>query len=147
MKVIFLKDVKKVGRAGEVKEINDGYARNFLFPQKLADVATEGNLKSLEKKKQIFSLEKQIEHDLLMKNLREIEGKIVHIKEKANELGHLFSSVHKKDIIDAMLSEHRVRISEDVLLYDEPIKSLGEFKLHVSINKQIGNFTLVVGRA
>ena len=101
MKVIFLKDVPRVGKRNEIKVVNDGYASNFLLPNKLAIIATDQAVKNLELKQKSIIVEREIEENLLLRNLKELEGKVIHLKGKANDKGHLFSSFHKKEIIEA----------------------------------------------
>src|SRR3989344_3025252 len=110
MKVIFLQDVPRVGRRHDVKDVNDGYAMNFLLPRKLAEVANPKNLAELEQRKKEVVVEKEIQADLLERNLGELKDKIVHIKARADEKGHLFSGIHKKEIVNAINDEHRVKL-------------------------------------
>ncbi len=133
MKVIFLKDVPRVGKRNEVKVVNDGYANNFLLPNKLAILATPQAIKNLELKQKAIVVEKEIEENLLIRNLKELEGKVIHLSGKANDKGHLFSSVHKKEIIEALKSEHHIDIKEDIIILDKPIKELGEIKVPIEI--------------
>ncbi len=74
MKVIFLKDVPRVGKRNEVKVVNDGYASNFLLPNKLAIIATPQAIKNLELKQKSIIVEREIEENLLLRNLKELEG-------------------------------------------------------------------------
>ncbi len=134
MKVIFLKDVPRVGRKNDVKEVNDGYALNFLLPNKLAIRGTPEAIKQLELKQKGIIIEKQIQEDLLLKNLKELEGKIISFKEKANEKGHLFKSIHAKEIVEALKKEHHVDIEESIIKLEKPIKELGEIKVPIEIN-------------
>lgn len=133
MKVIFLKDVPRVGKRNEIKVVNDGYASNFLLPNKLAIIATDQAVKNLELKQKSIIVEREIEENLLLRNLKELEGKIIHLKGKANDKGHLFSSFHKKEIIEALKTEHHIDIKEDIILLDKPIKELGETKVPIEI--------------
>ena len=95
MQVIFLQDVPRVGKRHDIKEINDGYVMNFLLPRKLAEMATPKAMAELEKKKKTIAIEREVQEDLLMKNLEEIKNKAVHLKAKADEKGHLFSGMAK----------------------------------------------------
>lgn len=133
MKVIFLKDVPRVGKRNEVKVVNDGYASNFLLPNKLAIVATDQAIKNLELKQKAIVVEREIEENLLIRNLKELEGKVIHLKGKANDKGHLFSSFHKKEIIEALKNEHHIDIKEDLIILDKPLKELGEVKVPIEI--------------
>jgi len=144
MKVIFLKDVPRVGKKHDVKDVNDGYAVNFLFPHKLAEAATIKTLADLEKRKKEILIEKEIQEELLEKNLEKIKGKVITIKSKANEKGNLFSAIHKKEIIEAMKREHRVEIDEEFIILAKPIKETGDFEIPVEIKDKKTLFKLVV---
>lgn len=144
MKVIFLKDVPKVGKRNDVKEVNDGYAINFLFPNKLAERATDKSIKELELKKKELNVQREIQEELLVKNLEEIKGKVITIEAKANGKGSLFSSIHKKEILEAMQKEHRATINEDFLILEKPIKEIGEFEIPIAIKDKKSSFKLVV---
>lgn len=144
MKVIFLKDVVKVGKRNDVKEVNDGYAINFLFPNKLAERATDKAIKDLELKKKELTVQREIQEELLVKNLEEIKGKVITIEAKANEKGSLFSSIHKKEILEAMQKEHRATINEEFLILEKPIKEVGEFEIPINIKGKKSSFQLIV---
>src|SRR3989338_4041770 len=144
MKVIFLKDVPRVGKKYDVKDVNDGYATNFLLPRKLAITATPKALAELETRKKEIAIEREVQESLLLKNLEEIKGKTVTIKGKANELGHLFSAIHKKEILEAMSEQHHAEISEEFIVLEKPIKAVGEFEIPISIRDKKSSFKLVV---
>jgi large subunit ribosomal protein L9 len=146
MKIIFLHDVPRVGKKHDIKDISDGYATNFLFPRKLAEMATPSAIANLEQRKKELVVQKEIQEDLLMKNLEEIKSKIVTIKEKADEKGHLFASVHKKEIIEAMKAEHQAEISEEFIILEKPIKAVGEFEIPIQVKNKKSSFKLVVER-
>lgn len=144
MKVIFLKDVPRVGKKNEIKEVNDGYATNFLLPKKLAERATAKTIDQLEKRQKEVKIERDIQESLLIKNLEEIKGKTITLQGKANEKGSLFSAIHKKEIIEAMKKEHHIDINEDFLLLEKPIKETGEFDIQIKIKDKQSSFKLVV---
>lgn len=146
MKVILLNDVPKVGKRHDVKDVNDGYAANFLLPRKLAIVATPKAISDLEKQKKQIIIEREVQEDLLMKNLENIKGKVITIKGKANEKGSLFSSIHKKEIVDAMHSEHRAEIDEEFIILEKPIKEIGEFEIPIQIKGKKSSFKLKIER-
>jgi len=136
MKVIFIKDVPRVGKRHDVKEINDGYALNFLFPNSLAKIATAASLLELEKNKKQISLKKEIQTNLLNKNLTELAGKLITIQTKADEKGSLFSAIYKKDIKKQLEKEHRIEIDEDFIFLEKVIKKIGDFKIPIIVNKK-----------
>jgi large subunit ribosomal protein L9 len=144
MKVIFLKDVPRVGKKYDVKEVNDGYATNFLIPRKLAEPATSKSLAMLEIRKKEISIEKEIQEDLLNKNLEEIKNKTVVVKAKSDETGHLFSAIHEKDLVEAMKTQHHVDIAPEFIILKKPIKSLGEFDIPIEIKNKKSSFKLRV---
>ena len=144
MKVIFLKDVPRVGRKNDVKEVNDGYAQNFLFPNKLAERATSQTIASLEKRQKEIIIEREVKENLLIRNLEEIKGQVVKMKGKSNEKGHLFSAIHKKEIVETMKKENNIEIGEEFIALEKPIKEIGEFEIPIIIGKKKSSFKLIV---
>ncbi len=144
MKVIFLSDVPRVGKKYDVKEVNDGYAMNFLLPRKLAEAATPSAIANLEKRKKNIEIEREVEEKLLLKNLEAIKGKTVTIKAKADEKGHLFSKIHAKEISTAMKDQNNADVGEEFLVLEKPIKEVGEFEIPVSIKGKKSSFKLVI---
>jgi large subunit ribosomal protein L9 len=144
MKVIFLKDIPRVGKRYDVKDVNDGYALNFLIPRKLAEMATPNAVAQLEKRMKDIKIEREMQEDLLQKNLEEIKGKIVIIKAKADEKGHLFSGIKNKEITKEMKAQHNAEISEESIVLEKPIKEIGEFEIPISIKDKKSSFKLKV---
>lgn len=144
MKVIFLKDVPRVGRKYDIKNIADGYAMNFLLPKKLVELATPKAVADLENKKKNIAIEKEIQTDLLIKNLEEIKGKTLHIKAKADDKGHLFKGIHSKEIVDAMKIEHHADINEEFIILEKPIKEIGGHEIQIEIMGKKSSFKLVI---
>ena len=126
MKVIFLKNVAKVGKINEVKDMPDGYVRNFLLPQKLAMIATPEAIAKLNQNKIDTEAQKQIQSDLFKKNLRAVQGVGVTIFATANTEGGLFKSIGPKDIALALKKDHHIVIDESIIVC-EPIKHVGEY--------------------
>lgn len=146
MKVIFLKDVPRVGKRNDVKEVNDGYAMNFLIPKKLAELATTKAINALEQQKKEMILERTMAEQALMKIMNEIKDKEVTIKGKANEIGHLFSAIHKKEIVEALKREHKIEINEDFLDLEKPLKETGEFEVLVKVKDKKTTFKVIVSK-
>lgn len=144
MKVIFLQDVPRVAKRHDIKDVNDGYAQNLLFPKKLAVPATPKAIKELEIRKKEIVVQKAVQEELLMRNLEELKDKMVTIYAKADEKGHLFSGIHKKELIQEMQKEHHAEISEDAIVLDKPIKQIGEFEIQISIKNKKSTFKLKV---
>src|SRR5688572_15253078 len=144
MKVIFLKDVPRVGKRHDIKEVNDGYVMNFLIPRKLAEVATAKAVAELERRKKNIEIEREVQEDLLMKNLEEIKGKVLTMQAKTDEKGHLFSGIHKKEIVEEMKRQHHADIAEEFIILEKPIKESGEFDIPIFIKNQKSSFKLVI---
>lgn len=144
MKIIFLKDVPRVGRRYDVKNVSDGYARNFLFPRKAAEIATQKAIASLEKRKAAEDGEQKVHEDLLMKNLADVEGVVVTVSEKTNEKGHLFASIHADKIAKALKAQTGLDVGSAHIFLAEPIKAVGEHAIAVKVGNKKGTFTLVV---
>ena len=144
MKIILLKDIAKVGRRYEVKEISDGYAANHLIPRGLALAATAGALKSLEVEKAKADAERKIHDDLLSKNVMELDGKTIVIKTKGNEKGHLFAGLHKTELISEIQEQTRLRLNEEHIILDKPIKIAGEHTIEVKGAGKSAKFTLKI---
>jgi large subunit ribosomal protein L9 len=136
MKVILLDDVQKLGRRGEVRDVSDGYARNFLIPQKLALSATAGNLKNLEHiKKQANAKADRIKDDAEALRAK-IESLAYEERRQASEEGKLFGSVTSQDIAE-FLGRHGVTVERRRVQLDEPIKTLGDSTVPIRIHADV----------
>lgn len=136
MKVILLDDVAKVGRRGEVRDVSDGYARNFLIPKKLALSATAGNLKNLDHiKQQQDAKASRIKTDADSLRAR-IEGLAYEDRRQASEEGKLFGSVTSQDVAE-FLEGQGVRIERRRIMLEEPIKSLGEHTVPIRLHQDV----------
>ena len=126
MKIILSQDITGVGRKGEVKNVSDGYARNFLLPNKLGQIATPSAIASAEKTRKQTEQDKEIQKDILEKNINGLKDLKVRLKAKANEKGHLFSIVHPDEISKILKEQHRLDIPSKFIEIEKPIKELGE---------------------
>ncbi len=136
MKVILLDDVAKVGRRGEVREVSDGYARNFLLPKKLALTATAGNLKGLDHiKRQQEAKAGRIKTDAEAVRDR-IEALVYEQRRQASEEGKLFGSVTAQDVVD-FLERSQIRVERRRVHLNEPIKTLGESTVTVRVHPEV----------
>ena len=131
MKIILTKDVKTLGKKGDIKEVADGYARNFLFPQKLAQAATEAAMKNVEVLKTKEKLEEQAHLEKLRKAADNLEGKEIILKAKEKG-GKLFGSIAPKDIAKALKKEG-FDILEKNIIIKEAIKKIGEHEVEVEL--------------
>jgi len=126
MQVILLKDVKGLGRAGEVAKASDGYARNKLIPQGLVMEATPANLKALEKKKAEIEAQRAFDKQVAEETKAKVEAVKVVITSKAGDNGKLFGAITAKDIADALEKDHKIFLDKKKVDLDAPIKTLGE---------------------
>lgn len=120
---------------------------NFLIPKKLAVLATQKTIAELEQRKKEILVEREIQDDLLEKNLKGLEGKVVNIKVKADEKGHLFSGIHAKEIVKELAAQHQATVSEEFIVLEKPIKAVGEYDVPVMVKNKKTSFKLVVENA
>src|SRR3990167_10863483 len=144
MQVIFLQDIPRVGKKYDIKKVSDGYAVNFLFPKKWAVKATVEAIAEIERRKKEIVIEREVREDLLIKNLDEIKDKIITIKAKADEKGHLFSAIHEKMLAEAMEKEYHAQIDEKFIVLEKHIKEIGEFEIPIVIKNKKSSFKLIV---
>ncbi len=135
MQVIFLKDVKGVGRRNDIKNVADGYAQNFLFKNGLASPATPDKVKSLENAKTQKERVVNLNAEALATAITSLDGKDFVIKVRANDKGHLFKKVGKLDIVHAIKESLSVTIPEESVILDEPFKEAGEYALKIHSEK------------
>lgn len=131
MKVILLKDVEKLGKENEIKEVAEGYARNFLLPQKLARVANEQTLREIKLKSEKKTRDEQAELEETQKIAEQLDGRELFIKVKEKE-GKLFGSVNEKTITKTLADEGLIIEPENVKLA-EPIKEIGDFDVLINL--------------
>ena len=141
MQVILLKDIKGTGKKGEVINVSDGYARNYLFPKKLATEANNNNLKLLNEKKKSQEIKEQKEYEMAVELGKKMEELNITIYSKAGEGGRLFGSITSKDIADELKKKHEINIDKRKVLLDEPIRALGsrfvDIKIHPKVTTKI----------
>ncbi|MDF2634614.1 MAG: ribosomal protein [Pelosinus sp.] len=137
MKVILQQEVKKLGKKGDIIEVSEGYARNFLLAQKLAIPATASNVnnasqqKASEERKQQRAID---EANLLAAQISKVE---VTIGVKMGEGGKLFGSVASKDIADALLSQHKIEMDKRKIDLKDAIKALGTYPVSIKLHPEI----------
>lgn len=137
MKVILLSDVKKLGQKGDVVDVAEGYARNYLLPKGLAKEATAGSLKELNaiKERQLAREKEQLEQ--AKKLAAKLNGQAVQITSKAGDKGRLFGSVTNKEVAEAIAAQFQVDIDRRKIELKDAIKSLGEYPVKVKIHPQV----------
>lgn len=144
MKIILLKDVKGLGRKYDIKEAKDGYVLNLLLPKGLAIHATDKNIKDVDVKKRNDLEHRKIQEDLLLMNLKELDGIKIEMTEKANEKGHLFAGIHKEQIIPEIKKQAKIDMLPEFLILEKPIKEVGEHEITVKVADKTVKFKLVV---
>lgn len=137
MKVILQQDVKGQGKKGDLIDVSDGYARNFLLPKKLAVPANEANLNIMNQKKQAEKNKKDKEISSAKELALKISQATVCIKAKAGENGKLFGSITSKDIADGLKKQHNIDLDKRKLLLEDSIKSLGALDVEVRLYEGI----------
>jgi large subunit ribosomal protein L9 len=137
MIVILTKDVKGLGRAGDVVKVNDGHARNLLIPKGMASEATDRNIRSLEKQKKLLE-EKRLRDLAEAKALAEkLNGLTVQIATKSGENGRLFGSITAIDIAAALRQQHGLGLDKRKIELEAPIKTTGEHTVEVRIFSEV----------
>ena len=145
MKVLLMQDVKSQGKKGEIKNVSDGYARNYLFPRGLAVEANAQILKELESKEQAKKFKTETEKKNAEQLAERLEGMIVKITATAGSDGRLYGSVTVKDIAEAMLGQHQLEIDRRKIQLDEHIKTFGTYTLEIKLYPGVvGNINVVV---
>ena len=137
MKVILLEDVKTLGKKGEIVEVNDGYARNFVLPKKLGIEASTKNLNDLRLKKandEKLAAEQLEQAKQFAQKLAELEV-LVYIK--AGEGGKTFGSVSSKEIVRAALEQHGIELDKKKIVLQEAIKNFGAYEVAIKLHPQV----------
>lgn len=133
MRVILKREVRGLGRPGDVKDVADGYAQNFLLPKGLATIATSGEMKHLAQERQADKLRK----DRALDDAKELATRLATItlvfKLKAGEQGKTFGSVTNKDIAEALKREHRIEIDRAKIALPDPLRALGAHSVEIRL--------------
>lgn len=133
MKVILQTDVKGMGRRGEIVNASDGYARNFLFPKKLAIPADKQNLNEWQAKKSSETHKKELEKKEAIRDKAQIENLILTIKTKAGENGKTFGSITSKEIAESLEIEFNIKIDKKKIIIKDQIKNIGEYTVELRL--------------
>ncbi len=137
MKVILLKDVKGSGVKGDVINVSDGYARNYLFPRGLAKEATQASLKELKNQERAEERRREQEAQQARDLAKKLSELTLVIKAKSGENGKLFGSVTNKEIADELKKQHKISVDRKKIVLNEPIKQLCEVELEVKVYPEI----------
>jgi large subunit ribosomal protein L9 len=146
MQIILQEDVEKLGTRGQVVEVAEGYARNFLLPRKLAMPALAGNLKRLEKIRVTLAKLTATERDAAQKVADALNGVVIHLVRKAGENDHMFGSVTSADLAHE-LTAHGHTVDKRKIQLAEPIRTLGEYQVPVKLYTDVtAEFKVIVTR-
>jgi len=133
MKVILQKDIKGLGKAGDIVNASDGYARNYLLPKGMVVEANAGNVNSIKQQKEAEAKRKAEEQGEAEKLKERLEKLTVIMKAKSGEGGRLFGSITNKEIADMLKKQHGISLDKRKISLTEPIKDLGETTVEVKV--------------
>ena len=145
MKVILQQDVKGKGKKGQMVDVSDGYARNFLLPKKLAVAATTDNMNTmkLQEKARLAQIEREKEEARAV--AAKLESCVVKVPARAGENGKLFGSITSKEIAEALAQQYDIVIEKQKIVQSDPIKSFGTFEIKCKLGYEItGKINVVV---
>ncbi len=145
MKVILLSDIKGVGKKDQIINASDGYARNFLFPKKLAVEANAENMNKLKAKQDSNQYKKNVEKEEAIKIAEKLKGILLKISVKAGENGKIFGSITSKEIADNLKEQYKIEIDKKKIELKEPIKTVGSFVVSIRLYEGIiGNLKVQI---
>src|SRR5947209_9015598 len=136
MKVVLTQDVKGTGKAGETKDVADGYARNFLLPRKLAQPATKGAQQQVDRAKATAVQREQRELDEAKGLAVKLEAVQVVLKLRSGKDGKLFGAVTNADVASALKQQHGITLGRREIEFDEPVKAMGAGTAHVKRSEE-----------
>ena len=145
MKVISNEDVRGQGKKGEMKEVSDGYARNYLLPRKLASEATPDMINAFKLKEKAKKAQMEREKAQAEENAKRLEGIQVTISARAGQGGRLFGAITSQEISDALREQHGIEIEKNKIDQSEPIKSFGSFEVKAKLGYEVsGKISVLV---
>lgn len=137
MKVILQQDVKGQGKKGQLVEVSDGYARNFLLAKKLAVMATPENINTMKQQEKAKKAQEAAEKAEAQATAKKLESITVKVSAKAGEGGRLFGAVTAKEVAEALSAQHGIAINKAKLVMEEPIKACGGYKLKAKLGYEV----------
>ena len=144
MKVILQQDVKGQGKKGQMIEVSEGYARNFLIPRKLAVLATADAMNTMmlqEKAKKAEEARQKAEAEAIAEKLKSAQ---VKVSARAGANGKLFGAVTSKEVSDALMAQHKIELAKQKIVLDEPIKSFGSYQLKAKLGHEVSGTIHVI---
>ena len=137
MKVVLLQDVKGQGKKDQIIDVSDGYARNFLFPKKLAAIADAKVLNDIKNKEAAKARRIELEKQAARETAAKLEGIIVKMKLTSGADGKLYGAVTTKDIAEALLDQYGIEVDKRKIVLDEAIKAYGTYSVDVKLYPEI----------
>lgn len=147
MKVILLKDVAKLGKKFDVKEVKSGHALNLLIPRGEAMPATSSAMNTMKAQKAKIDQERVVREDLIAKNIKDLDGLALNVSGKANEKGHLFAGLHREAIAAELQKKTELQIDPSFIQIEHPIKEVGEHMIEVKAGGKSAKFKLIIEAA
>lgn len=147
MKVILLRDIKGTGKKGELKDISDGYARNYMIPRGLAQEATKENLNELAQKQSSDQFKKDTQKAEAEEIKKQLKGYTLTIKAQAGEEQKLFGSITTKDIEQELNDQKKIKVDRKKIDLKEPIKALGSYDVNLKLFAGVSTVLKVVVEA
>ncbi|HRY62975.1 MAG TPA: 50S ribosomal protein L9 [Candidatus Paceibacterota bacterium] len=143
MKIILLKDVPKIGRRYEIKEVSDGYARNFLLKNGLGEIATDAIVRKMDEEKKKTEADKKNREAKVNEKIASISKEPIVIESKANEDGHLFAGIKKEEVLK-LITDRGAEIKPEELEMNKPIKEIGPHEVSVKISGKTAKIKIEV---
>lgn len=138
MQLILKKDVQNVGEAGDLITVKDGYARNYLIPNNLAEVATAGAMEARERNIQRIKAKSEKLHQEALAKAEKIEAiQVIELSAKAGESGKLFGTITTKKLAEELLNKSGVEVDRKTIILDNPINKVGEFTMTVKLSSKV----------
>lgn len=138
MQVILKKDVQNLGEAGDLINVKDGYARNFLLPQKVAEIATEGALKNREQNLARIKAKQEKLHNEALETANKIEAIVkLELSGKAGESGKLFGTITTKKLAEELLAKSGIEVDRKNVTLNAPINKVGEYKMTIKLTSKV----------
>ena len=129
MKVILQQDLKAQGKKGQMIDVSDGYARNYLIPRKLAIAATADNLNAMKLQEKVRLQQQERERQQAAEIAERLKGCVVKLTAKAGTSGRLFGAVTTKEISEALAAQHGIEVAKQKIIQEDPIKQFGTYEL------------------
>lgn len=138
MEVILKKDVQNIGEAGDIVNVKDGYARNFLFPQNLAEVATKGAKENREKNLARIKAKQEKLHEEALEAAKKIEAvEVIEFSAKAGESGKLFGAITTKKLAEEIKAKTGIDVDRKSISLDAPLNKLGKFTMQIKLTSKV----------